>query len=551
MTRDKRHTEDLMDRHLQMFNSPPLPVMVDAKKRILSRLRDEAKNVEQASSTPFPVPSRWPWGIATVAAATIVLVVILKSGAVQHFGEFGTDAPAVLQTAGGGLYRATDGQVIQAGGRIEVGAVVRTNQGASPVLLLTDGSRVEMRAQSELTLERADDGIRIHLFKGDVIVNAAKQRAGHLYVQTKEVTVSVVGTVFLVNAEAEGSRVAVIEGKVRVRQGATTKNLEPGEQVVTNPRMESLPAKEELSWSRNADAHIALLQQSAIPTGRDQVTPEFALETLRVQPFEVRATEPSAFEVATIKPAGPGRSPTGGTCRGTDNKYTGALGIPLPPLGECIFRGMTVKLLMQEAFDLHGQNAGEMVVGGPNWSDSDRYDLHAKAERPTTQAAMRLMLQQLLKDRFQLRFHRDRRELPGFALVVAKNGPKLQEASQDEAKSGIWRTDRAHPWVGQAVPMVQLATFLSLPLNRPVTDETHLTGSYNFTLMWTPGQEEGGLSAIIARLPPDVQAQIPGVDPNGPSIFTALQEQLGLRLDARKVPAEIYVIDQVLKPSEN
>ena len=107
------------------------------------------------------------------------------------------------------------------------------------MLKLADGSAIEMRSNSALRLHQANDGVQIHLDAGSVIVNAARQRTGHLYVKTRDMTVSVVGTVFLVNAEEEGSRVAVIEGEVRVQQGEIETKLRPGQQVTTNPAMES------------------------------------------------------------------------------------------------------------------------------------------------------------------------------------------------------------------------------------------------------------------------------------------------------------------------
>src|SRR5204862_5316461 len=125
---------------------------------------------------------------------------------------------------------------------------------------LADGSLIEMRANSEMAIEAADDGVRIRLDAGSVIVTAAKQQKGHLYVQTKDVIVSVVGTVFLVNAEEAGSRVAVIQGEVHVQQGETLKKLLPGEQVATVPTMEAIAVSEEISWSRESSALQALLQ---------------------------------------------------------------------------------------------------------------------------------------------------------------------------------------------------------------------------------------------------------------------------------------------------
>src|SRR5216110_3243744 len=116
-----------------------------------------------------------------------------------------------------------------------------------------------MRTHSRLSLERADDRSRIRLSDGDVSVSAARLH-GHLYVQTKDLTVSVVGTVFLVKAEETGSRVAVIEGEVRIQQGTKEKKLFPGEQVSTSPQMEPRTVQQELSWSRSAPEHVALLE---------------------------------------------------------------------------------------------------------------------------------------------------------------------------------------------------------------------------------------------------------------------------------------------------
>jgi ferric-dicitrate binding protein FerR (iron transport regulator) len=113
----------------------------------------------------------------------------------------GIDARAVVEAADGGLSPDSGGRAIHTGEKIEAGSVVRAN-GSGAMLKLADGSHVEMRGNSKLSLERADDGVRIKLSDGDVIVSAAKQH-GHLYVQTKDVNVPVAGTVFLVNAEEE------------------------------------------------------------------------------------------------------------------------------------------------------------------------------------------------------------------------------------------------------------------------------------------------------------------------------------------------------------
>jgi hypothetical protein len=133
------------------------------------------------------------------------------------------------------------------------------------MLVLPDGSRVEMRSQSELQIGRADDGLRIHLNAGSVIVTAAKQGAGHLYVETTDALVSVVGTLFIVSVEQTGSRVGVIDGVVNVRQDRISQMLSPGQQVATNPAMEAVPLDEQVSWSRNIAGYLALLRQSVPP----------------------------------------------------------------------------------------------------------------------------------------------------------------------------------------------------------------------------------------------------------------------------------------------
>jgi len=118
-----------------------------------------------------------------------------------------------------------------------------------------------MNARSELSLDRARDGVRINLNRGNIIVIAAKQRGGHLYVATKELGISVVGTVFEVNAGVKGSRVTVIQGEVRVQQGQTVQPLRPGQQLSTDPAMGAIPVQEEIAWSRDLEKYLELLKQ--------------------------------------------------------------------------------------------------------------------------------------------------------------------------------------------------------------------------------------------------------------------------------------------------
>jgi len=139
---------------------------------------------------------------------------------------------------------------------------VRSNNPEGTLLALRDGSRVEVRSQSNLQIDQAGDGLRLRLNSGSVIVTAAKQASGHLYVETMGAIVSVVGTVFVVSAERTGSRVGVIEGVVNVQQGGSSQKLLRGEQLATNPAMEFVPIDVQVSWSRSVASYLALLQQS-------------------------------------------------------------------------------------------------------------------------------------------------------------------------------------------------------------------------------------------------------------------------------------------------
>ena len=247
-------------------SKPTYEQVESSRRQVLRRL-----NLDESYVIPVPNAAaagrvQTPMQKFEIAIALIAVVAAIVGGSalVQSFVRGGNRT--IATNVEGILYRLTSEQpqVIQAGEKIERDARIRSNEGG--VFALADGSRVEVRAQSELSLERASDGIRIRLTKGSVIVNAAKQHKGHLYVQTNDVTVSVVGTVFLVDSESEGSRVAVIEGEVHVQHGAAEQRLRRGEQVVTTPFIEPPLLKEEISWSRNAEAHLALLQQPAAST---------------------------------------------------------------------------------------------------------------------------------------------------------------------------------------------------------------------------------------------------------------------------------------------
>jgi len=173
------------------------------------------------------------------------------------------------------------------GAPIQRGIILRASNTSNGIVTLTDGSRIEMRANTELSVDRASDGVSIRLEKGDVIVNAAKQRQGQLHVQTQDVTVSVAGTVFFVKAEEKGSQVAVIEGEVHVQQGATGKRLVRGEQVSSTPELEPLPVKDEIAWSQDVISHLALLRVPVYTL--EEIKPGTVIGTVRTSNGDLAA----------------------------------------------------------------------------------------------------------------------------------------------------------------------------------------------------------------------------------------------------------------------
>jgi bla regulator protein BlaR1 len=255
--------------------------------------------------------------------------------------------------------------------------------------------------------------------------------------------------------------------------------------------------------------------------------------------FAQPSAKPLTFEVASVKPSSP-------DARGTFIRYL--------PGGGLTVAGITLKTLIGFAYDVRDFQ----ISGGPGWLGSDRFDINARPEtsnapenaptdfanqtdeqRKTFTEQNRERLKALLADRFQLGLHRETKEQQVYALLAAKNGPKLQPTKEGK---GMMRMGRGL-LTGQGVEVAFLATSLSGQLGRPVIDKTGLAGKYDFELKWTPdpGQSADG---PFGPLPPPP-------DPNGPSIFTAVQEQLGLRLESQKGPVEILVIDRAEKPSEN
>jgi uncharacterized protein (TIGR03435 family) len=223
------------------------------------------------------------------------------------------------------------------------------------------------------------------------------------------------------------------------------------------------------------------------------------------------------FEVASVKPTA------------TQGSFT----IDFPAGGGFSARNLTVQILLQTAYALQDYQ----ISGGPSWTSSAGFDIQARGAagggEPPREHVLQ-MIQALLAERFHLAQHRETRQLPIYALVAGKTGPKLQAA---DSSVGGTKT-----MLGQLIvkkmSMTTLANILAFDLKRPVKDETALQGEFAFTLEWAPGLGES-------------DAESKDRSASKPSLFAAVQEQLGLKLESSKSPIEVFVIDHVEKPSQD
>jgi uncharacterized protein (TIGR03435 family) len=207
-----------------------------------------------------------------------------------------------------------------------------------------------------------------------------------------------------------------------------------------------------------------------------------------------------------------------------------------------------IRVLLMQAFQLQED---QQLTGDPKWASDDRWDIDARvaAEDMATLKTLNFhqqlaMFQAILTERFGLKAHHETRRLPVYALVVAPGGPKMtpatlrpNDAAGIEGEPGVLNPGRGKE-TGRGTMMEFLAIDLSDQLGRKVLDRTGLTGRYDFTLTWTPDDTATEGSAASGA-------------PQGPSIFTAVQEQLGLRLQPVKAPVDVVVIDRLQKPGEN
>jgi uncharacterized protein (TIGR03435 family) len=285
----------------------------------------------------------------------------------------------------------------------------------------------------------------------------------------------------------------------------------------------------------------------------------------------VQAQNPTpSFEVASIKPNNSRPQGLGGAlgCYGTDSNSPGTT----IPTGRCIARLQPVSRVIGLAYDIPPASMYPyegQVLSGPGWINSEMYDIEAKAEGPATQAQLKQMLQVLLAERFKLKLHRENRDMPVYALVTAKNGPKLKAASKDRDCAGQRRRDHryelsatsltghCHAFIpggmefmitGQSVDMSDFAEMLSIWAGRLVIDKTGVEGLFDINLprFLPPGQS---LPAVPPNAVEGIREKIAEIQ-SLPTLFNVL-DQLGLKLEAARGPVEVLVIDSIERPSEN
>jgi len=205
--------------------------------------------------------------------------------------------------------------------------------------------------------------------------------------------------------------------------------------------------------------------------------------------------------------------------------------------------GINTAMLIVLAYGLHSPDE---IVDLPAWATTDGQDIKAKTDEETAAALRKLpdpevdrilqpMLQSMLADRFQFKIHRETRPLPVYDLVVAKGGPKLKLSSSNDRSGAAMSNGYIS---GNGVPISSLAFDLSNEIGRQVIDKTGLTGVYNYELKWTADEMRAAQDSSDSQ-------------DSGASVFAAIQEQLGLRLESAKGPVDVIVVDHVERPSEN
>jgi uncharacterized protein (TIGR03435 family) len=424
-------------------------------------------------------------------------------------------------------------------------------------------------------------------------------------------TIAVVGTVFLVNAGSDGSRVAVIEGEVRVRergtplrrsgrQGDVETRLRPGEQVATSPTIARRPVTEDVVWSRQATVRqtvhelfmkgIAQTAGALQPVNPGQAAASGAQAAAGFEEASVRECDPDNVEAPPAGSRGggansiqmaPGRlfalCMTPATLIRTAYGYSPAALDFNPARGGRVGRGMNVNIV----YGL-GIEDGLRVRGGPDWVRSEHYTIEAVAGTAADAETMRgPMLRALLERRFGLKVHIGTEQIPAFAVTVAPGGIKMKEGTctpveapppgtPTSTATGVRRNlDAARRgetttgpcgfggavngpnliFVGAGAGVPPLGGFLGAP----VIDRTGIpaTTRFNYVLEFRPDDSTPGPLGRILDAPALQIAPDPSAVPPAPNLFSVLEQQFGLRLEPAQAPREYIVIDAIERPAPN
>jgi len=232
----------------------PCRKAMNAARSGQTAIRKEAGKAKRYSIQPVVLR----WGIA---AALVIGFGLLAVPLIQRYSPFG-NLEATVQAAEGQVYQVADSQTssLTTGARLAKGERVRTAKDAHAVVRLGDGSLIEMKDRSEFYLSRNGQGTTIHLDRGSIVVEAAKQKGEHLFVDTGDSLVSVTGTVFSVNNGTKGSRVSVIDGQVNLNHAGSDRVIHAGEQATTSASIAPVAVKDEVAWSRNAGQYAKMLE---------------------------------------------------------------------------------------------------------------------------------------------------------------------------------------------------------------------------------------------------------------------------------------------------
>ena len=308
-----------------------------------------------------------------------------------------------------------------------------------------------------------------------------------------------------------------LPGNVTLQAG-TVKIVVPGIGGTFEGKLSADGASLDGTWTQGPPLKLVLKKVTAEAAWTSSGPPRLA-----AMPADWKMT----FDVATIKPSGADTPGQFITVRGRNL----AVG------------NQTVSSLMSFAFGLHP----DQIIGGPVWLKQDRFDINAEPDGTgmPNDKQLRAAMAKLLADRFSLTFHRDKKELTVYALTVSKTGPKMTK--NETNPNGL-------PGLGFRGPGLMVVTnatmgdfsgvMQAIVLDRPMVDQTKLEGRYDFSLSWTPDETQfGGRGGQVP--PPADPASAP------PSLATAIQEQIGLKIDSTKTPVEVFVIDKLEKPTAN